>query len=458
MNKSVVQNLALLVAAVVVGILGLEAFLRLFPQFLPEEARLRLHWSAGGELKDVNGQVMTVADPYLGFRYGPNLTARLRRGDLDFAFTTDEKGFRNSSPVPEAADIVVVGDSMAFSYGVADDATWTHRVAAQLHGYTILNFGLIGGAPQQYLRVLKIEALELNPKLVLFMLFPGNDLSGGNRFQQWLDDDTDMTYPEWRRSRRAASERNVLRRLSHGSYLMALQRSLRSALLSRGAGETIVFGDGQRLQLAPMVYRNDVQMADPAHPVFRLVMTTIEEAQSLSQRQGSHFLVLLMPTKEEVYLPLLDKPAPALIENFRPALEAHDIPYMDLTPHFQARAREVGPLFFEIDGHPNASGYRLIADAVLEYLNEHGKAYGLGDRQPQQSIQDAFQVCCSDHVTGSERRCGFASRRSRTPALADNSSMDAPARPAFTKARNLLDISDDARRCRAELAVLSRPN
>ena len=69
MNKSVVQNLALLVAAVVVGILGLEAFLRLFPQFLPEEARLRLHWSAGGELKDVNGQVMTVADPYLGFRY-----------------------------------------------------------------------------------------------------------------------------------------------------------------------------------------------------------------------------------------------------------------------------------------------------------------------------------------------------------------------------------------------------
>jgi SGNH hydrolase-like domain, acetyltransferase AlgX len=139
-------------------------------------------------------------------------------------------------------------------------------------------------------------------------------------------------------------------------------------------------------------------MADPAHPVFRLVMTTIEKAQRLSQRHGSQFLVLLMPTKEEVYLPLVDKPAPALIERFRPALEAQAIPYIDLTPYFQARTREVGPLFFEIDGHPNAGGYRLIADVVVDYLREHAAAYGLGDRQLQRSIHDAFQACCADRV------------------------------------------------------------
>jgi hypothetical protein len=120
---------------------------------------------------------------------------------------------------------------------------------------------------------------------------------------------------------------------------MAFQRALRSRLASRWAGATITFGDGQRLQLAPAVYENDAQMAGPEHPVFRLVMTTIEEAQRLSRKHGSHFLVMLMPTKEEVYLPLLDKPAPALIEKFRPALEAQHIPYVDLTPYFQARAR-----------------------------------------------------------------------------------------------------------------------
>ena len=134
---------------------------------------------------------------------------------------------------------------------------------------------------------------------------------------------------------------------------MAFQRALRSSLRSRELGETITFGDGQRLQLVPTVYDNDARMADPAHPVFRLVMTTIEKAQRLSQQHGSHFLVVLMPTKEEVYLPLVDKPAPALIENFRPALEAQGIPYIDLMAYFQARARDVGPLFFEVDGHPN---------------------------------------------------------------------------------------------------------
>src|SRR5512145_1462283 len=110
-KKRLVQNLALLVATIALGLLGLEAFLRLFPQWLPEEARLRLHWSAVGEGgRDANDQMMTVADPYLGFRYRPNLTGRLTRGDLDFTFTTDEKGFRNSSPLPNEADIVVLGD------------------------------------------------------------------------------------------------------------------------------------------------------------------------------------------------------------------------------------------------------------------------------------------------------------------------------------------------------------
>ena len=139
------------------------------------------------------------------------------------------------------------------------------------------------------------------------------------------------------------------------------------------------------------MYDGNARMADPSHPVFQLLMTTIEKAQRLSQRQGSHFLVLLMPTKEEVYLPLLDKPAPALIENFRPALETQHIPYIDLTPYFQARAREVGPLFFEVDGHPNPSGYQLIADVVLEYLNEHGAVYGLGDWQPHPQATTTFR-------------------------------------------------------------------
>ena len=267
-KTSVVQNVALLVAAVAVGILGLEAFCAFFPQLLPEEARLRLHWSDVREGKDANDQVMVVADPS-GFGID-QFHGELRRGDLDFAFTTDEKGFRNDSPSPEAADIVVVGDSMAFGYGVPDEATWSHRVATQLDAYTLRNFGLIGGAPQQYLRVLKSEALELNPKLVLFMLFPGNDLDDARVFKEWLEAHTDITYPEWRIAgeRRPALERSAE---AVAWKLVAFQRALRSSLLSRELGETITFGDGQQLQLAPAVYDGNARMADPVASRFPAV-------------------------------------------------------------------------------------------------------------------------------------------------------------------------------------------
>ena len=216
---------------------------------------------------------------------------------------------------------------MAFGYGVADDATWSHRVAMHFPDYTISNFGLIGGAPQQYLRILETEALKLNPKLVLFMLFLGNDLNDAKLFQQWLEAGADMSYAR-NGGLTAESPRTGLLcgGLTGGSYLMAFQRALRSSLSSSMGSETITLDDGQRIQLVPTIYDNDAIMADPKHAVFQLVMTTIEEAQRVSQRHGSHFLVLLMPTKEEVYLPLVDKPAPAMIENFRPALEAQGIP------------------------------------------------------------------------------------------------------------------------------------
>jgi len=311
-------------------------------------------------------------------------------------------------------------------------------VATQLHNHTIINLGLIGAAPQQYLRVLKADGLELDPKLVLFMLFPGNDLIDANLFQQWLDAHTDVPYPEWRITGGGPSDWSPLRTLLDGSYLIAFLRATGNPLLSTEAGETITFGDGQRLQLAPTVYGGSAQMADPAHPVFQLVMTAVEEARELSQSQGSHFLVLLMPTKEEVYLPLLDKPAPALIENFRPALEAQHIPFIDLTPYFRARAREVGPLFLEVDGHPNEAGYRLVADVVIEYLNEHGAVHGLDASQPQPKLNqhDALQACCSDRMPGSEPSRGFALLETGTHRLVHDSSIGSPAKPAFDTARS----------------------
>jgi hypothetical protein len=88
----------------------------------------------------------------------------------------------------------------------------------------------------------------------------------------------------------------------------------------------------------------------------------------LAEETGSQFLVLLVPTKEEVYLPLVDEEPPPATAPFAARFEEDGLPYLDLTPPFQARAREGERLFFEVDGHPNAAGYRLIAEIVLDRI------------------------------------------------------------------------------------------
>jgi hypothetical protein len=128
--KSVVALLALLCASVALALGAAEASLRVFPQLMPEEARLRLHW------REVQPGAVSRADPYFGFVYPPNYEGRFERDDGKFAFTytTDEHGFRNPSPWPERAEIVVLGDSMAFGYGVEDKETWTTLLGNELPG------------------------------------------------------------------------------------------------------------------------------------------------------------------------------------------------------------------------------------------------------------------------------------------------------------------------------------
>ena len=375
MTRSSLQNLMLLGAALVVCLISAELFLRLCPKFLSGNSALRLHWRELRE--DLREQGMTVPDPYLGFRYRPDLTAQVATSQLEFTFRTDEKGFRNPSPWPEHADIVVVGNSMAFGYGVDDEQVWVRLVENELPESKIINLGLIGAGPEQYLRVLEEFGLDLDPKLVLFMLFPGNDLNDAKDFRTWLETRTSVPYKEWQITNGRPNEPGSLRRTLEGSYLFAFVRSLRSSLASPVVATTIEFQGGGRLQLVPQGPYAEAEMAHPGHPVFELAMATIEKARVASAQHGSEFMVLLMPTKEEVYLPLQDEAAPPLVEVFRKALRDREISMLDLTPGFRAEARSAPPLFFEVDGHPNEEGYRLIARLVTEHLRKEAQTYGL---------------------------------------------------------------------------------
>ena len=88
-------------------------------------------------------------------------------------------------------------------------------------------------------------------------------------------------------------------------------------------------------------------------------------------------LVVLFPTKEEVHLPLLGDRPPALVAPFAAALDRQGIAYLDLAPPLRAQVAQGRRLFLEIDLHPNAAGYRLIAEVLVGHLRQDATAYDL---------------------------------------------------------------------------------
>ncbi len=377
--RKTLQALVLTGTSTLIAFALVEAFLRLFPGFLSEEAQLKIHWRETGQRGTAS-----LPDTDVGFLYPPHFAGEMRRGDFDFTYRTDEKGFRNSSRWPSSAEIVAVGDSLTFGYGVDDSQAWTALLARRLSPNRLVNLGLIGAAPQQYFRIYRRFGVPLAPRVLLFGLFPANDLLDAVQFDRWLAAGRPGNYDVWRFFQGDTPDSwKGLRSLARHSYLVTyVKETLKTVRLGGGfRGKTLDFPDGGRICFAPNILARATRSARSGHPDFHLVLEAVEDTRGLTEEQGTHLLVLLFPSKEEVYLPILGDSAPEPIKPFAEALQEKGIEILDLTSPLRERARAGQRLFHEVDGHPNAEGYQVIAEAVFQHLKQNAGRYRLSDPQ-----------------------------------------------------------------------------
>jgi hypothetical protein len=391
--KSPVINVCLFLASVVLSVVVGEGLLQLFPGLAPEAVR---------QLVEDGPSNQGVSHPYIGHLHTPNKTFVLSGTDFKATHHTDGYGFRNAWPWPERAEIVTVGDSVTFGQAVDDEHAWPAILARSLSRSRVINLGLIGAGPQQYLRVYETFGRKLDPKVVLVGFFARNDFWDDEMFDRWLASGVGRNYMVWRnfgRPRRVSfsleqpvkSMLDVLRwnhaLLSRSSYLYTMLLHARGAVKKWRPAEVKVFElpDGTRMQLFPNDFANKTAGSQPDHHVFRLTLEALERIQSTARANGTHVLVIFQPSKEEVYLPLLGELPPDPISQLKAALEKAGIRYLDTTPVFRKRAEAGEKLFFEVDGHPNETGYALIADTVLAHLKTNAKKYGLKGG-PQESL------------------------------------------------------------------------
>jgi hypothetical protein len=98
--------------------------------------------------------------------------------DIEYSLTTDKRGFRNKTDL-DKYDIVVLGDSFAEGSNVTDDQIWAHLLA-QKGNLTVYNLGMAAGHSGTYLETFKRFGVDLSPKLVLCMVYEGNDFRDSN--------------------------------------------------------------------------------------------------------------------------------------------------------------------------------------------------------------------------------------------------------------------------------------
>jgi hypothetical protein len=343
---------------------------------LSEGARFRVFWQAA-----VN-RPWHVSHPYIGHLLNIdhlrmiNTSPKAKSSEAWQPARFDTWGFRNTEPWPERVDILTVGDSWTYSLPVTDDQAWPEILDRTLASRRVLNLGLPGAGPQQYLRLFETFGAKLSPKVVVVGIHLGSDLGDALHFDAWSRAESGEGLIEFGlKNLRSGVKGWLLQK----SYLYTLVNDLRASYRAGVflQGKTVQLADGSRVQLVPRQLASQARLSAPGQLAFKLVLETLEHLQALATRLQTHCLVLFFPSKEEVYLPAFGDPAADLAARFLPELDKRGIVYLDLGPYFRQHAAAGETLFWEVDGHPNPRGYALIAEVVLAHLRSHAAHFGL---------------------------------------------------------------------------------
>ena len=344
-----------------------------------------------------------IDDPVMEHRPNPVLTQH------------DEWGYRNAER-PDATDIVAIGDSQTYGASVRRSEAWPH-VLGELTGRAVYNMGFGGWGAAHYLVVAR-EARALQPKRVIVGLYSGNDLADAYRMvvergqltELGAEPSNGTPTPDgdiaaaWKRTQEllgVATEVEDPRSWpSRNLKLIGLLRAFRRALSPEAAvvalsGRTVVPWQTLEPKVAAIddAYAYALVAGDlrtVLTPMTRLAVLDatdprIGQGEGIAQRALSaihkevhpgKLLVALIPTKEEVFHPLLPASHVGTLDDLhrhegdfwrrtKAFLDAEGIPWVDTLPALRAIvARGENPYFADQDGHPNALGQHTIAEAI----------------------------------------------------------------------------------------------
>jgi lysophospholipase L1-like esterase len=341
----------------------------------------------------------------------------------------DANGFRNPTALTKA-EYVTIGDSFTYGCSVQPYQSWPAQLQ-RITGHSIYNMSFNGYGPIEE-RMLMNRAVELQPSLVIYAMFIGNDLCDAyrsvyyrNQFPELKNPIAEVQKAILDRERRApfeeaAGPQEFVSPLSRNTTWTAVKRlklcrlffAAEVAIQSKTDGivsnfRYLHFRDQRRVAMAhsdrfelfetpdfatilvPAPRQRVIDLDDPRiEEGLRISHQVLRDMKHAAQSRAIDFLVLLIPTKERVFFEFYPAYNRVASESMSRLVKDEDeirhrtldflgeqkIAYIDLLPELKnSLVKKEQPYFQDNDNHFTSIGNEVVAKAVEEYLKRERK-------------------------------------------------------------------------------------
>jgi hypothetical protein len=322
---------------------------------------------------------MFEADPTLGWKFISNGKWKIvYPGGIRNVIEINSMGFRDHSPpADKKRKLLVLGDSFVSNISVKDDEVFTEVMEDQLQNYDVLNFGVVGyGQVQEYL-LLQKWIKEIKPDVVLLIIYFGNDF-------------IDNIGAYWGISRPYASLEGqdsvlVIHPESHpqsknqqSDSLGIFANSHLNILLTRSLNKIVQEYDSSLAP--PEFYSCQWPVSERQDLMFRIMGELLLKIANLGKENDVPVVFALAPSlvqiKDELWESFLKKniiyqkkflrslPNDRLMEFSK----RHDLLMLDLFPRLHQESKTNVNLYHPVEQHWTKEGNRVVANALIDYL------------------------------------------------------------------------------------------
>ena len=337
-------------------------------------------------------------------RVAPGVTHR-------YLVETDAEGFRNAA-VRSKIDVAALGDSFTEGGMSPASETWPAQLE-KLTGRIVQNYGTAGWGPQQELYALRDYAIKHQPRVTVLAFFAGNDLPDAEEFDHWQrfsDEHGGGEKAGWKITESFQNYETVyIWSILQTGARSILQRNARSAADEAQAPDSAASArfeegmfsipvGGKVLHFAwapwylPRLAWSRSQFEQSRG--WELARTTLVEINRTCAENGGRFVLMFIPSAEQVYWPLAERSfgpaafqealafymrswmsvekirANRLVQNQMLAdfCAKENIPMLDLTPALQQKGESGTAVYFSDDEHWNAAGQEVAASELATFL------------------------------------------------------------------------------------------